>query len=366
MKKKQLKAVAGSAILVFFLVVGVRARVSFNQPSLSPDPLTPPYSSARFTPVSSSDFEPAYLELHRSGELERRGEQLWKIMESCRLCPRECGVNRLEGDRGFCQAPGTELVVASAVPHFGEERPLVGRGGSGTIFMSHCNLRCLFCQNYEISIVGRGQTQSIEDLAELMLQLQRIGCHNINIVTPTHYTPHVVKALDIAAARGLRLPLLWNTSGWERVEVISRLDGIVDIYLPDIKYFRSEEAGTYSSGAYSYPEMTRKAVPEMQRQVGTARPAEDGIIYRGLMIRHLVMPNNVSGSEEVMEWIAAELPLDTYVNIMAQYTPHYKAFELPRISRRVTYEEYYSVVEKARELGLSRLDIASLHWLQNR
>jgi putative pyruvate formate lyase activating enzyme len=200
----------------------------------------------------------------------------------------------------------------------------------------------------------------------MMLHLQSIGCHNINVVTPTHYSPHIVKALDIAAGRGLRLPVVWNTSGWERLEILKLLDGIVDIYLPDIKYYGSEEADTYSSGAHSYPELTRQAVLEMQRQVGTARPGDDGLIHRGLMIRHLVMPNDVGGSEQIMEWIAAELPHDTYVNVMAQYTPFYKAFELPRIARRITPEEYTRVVERARELGLTQLDVASLRWLPGR
>jgi putative pyruvate formate lyase activating enzyme len=197
-----------------------------------------------------------------------------------------------------------------------------------------------------------------------MLHLQRIGCHNINVVTPTHYSPHIVKALDIAAGRGLRLPVVYNTSGWERIEILGLLDGIVDIYLPDIKYHDGEEAATYSSGARNYPEVTREAILEMQRQVGTARPADDGLIYRGLMIRHLVMPNSVSGSVQIIEWIAAELPRDTYVNIMAQYTPHYKAFEHPAIARRVSVEEYSLVVEKAREVGLTQLDIQASRWLR--
>ena len=343
-KETVIKVAAGTVILVVFFVIGVWARVNGYEP---PAGESATHNGTDKAPPSAGDFEPAYLDLHRSGELARKAERLWQIMASCRLCPRQCLVNRLDGERGFCEAPGSALVTASANPHFGEERPLVGRGGSGTIFFSHCNLRCLFCQNYEISILGRGTEVSIEELAETMLHLQRIGCHNINVVTPTHYSPHIVKALDIAAGRGLRLPIVWNTSGWERMEILRLLDGIVDIYLPDIKYHDSEEAATYSSGARDYPEVTRKAVVEMQRQVGTARPAEDGMIYRGLMIRHLVMPGSVSGSEQIMEWIADELPHDTYVNIMAQYTPHYKAFEHPPIARRVTVEEYARVVAKA-------------------
>lgn len=362
-RKRILKVAGGSAILVLFFLIGAMARVERPTSAGSSEADVAPPGSPAAAPVSAVDFEPAYLDLHRSGELTRRARQLWRIMESCRLCPRRCGVDRLGGERGFCRAPGTTLVVASAFPHFGEERPLVGGGGSGTIFLSHCNLRCSFCQNHEISVLGRGAERSIEELADTMLHLQSIGCHNINFVTPTHYSPHIVKALDIAAGRGLRLPIVWNTSGWERLEIVEMLDGIVDIYLPDVKYHDGEVAATYSSGAKSYPELTRQAVLEMQRQVGTARPADDGIIYRGLMIRHLVMPDDVSGSERVMEWIASELPADTYVNIMAQYTPQYKAFEFPRIARRVTAEEYNRVVDHARELGLTRLDVASVRWL---
>ncbi|MFP4567250.1 MAG: radical SAM protein [Spirochaetaceae bacterium] len=357
-RKMVLRAVAGVGILMLFFIVGTGAHLHVKEPSAPPEA-----DDAGDVAVSVNDFEPAYLALHRSGELARRADRLWDMLEACRLCPRECGVNRLAGERGFCRAPGDELVVASVQPHFGEERPLVGRGGSGTIFFSHCNLRCLFCQNYQISIEGRGRTRSIEELAQMMLHLQRIGCHNINVVTPTHYSAHIVKALDIAAGRGLRLPVVWNTSGWERLEIVQLLDGIVDIYLPDIKYSEGGEAATYSSAAADYPETTRRAVLEMQRQVGTARPAEDGLIYRGLMIRHLVMPDSVGGSQQVMEWIAENLPADTYVNIMAQYTPQYKAFEHPRIARRVTTEEYTRVVDRARELGLTQLDVASRHRL---
>lgn len=362
-----LQLAAGGAILALFLLVGVMARVDRQSDPGSHAAASPREedrgSTPTVTPVSLDGFEPAYLELHRSGELARRAEQLWQIMEACHVCPRKCLVNRLAGERGFCGAPGTRLIIASAFRHYGEERPLVGRGGSGTIFFSNCNLRCRFCQNYEISILGRGNEKSIEELADMMLHLQSIGCQNINVVTPTHYTPHIVKALDIAAGRGLRLPVVWNTSGWERFEIVRMLDGVVDIYLPDVKYFDAEEAGTYSAGAASYPEVTRRAVLEMQRQVGTARPAEDGMIYRGLMIRHLVMPDDVGGSERVVEWIASQLPSDTYVNIMAQYTPRFQAFEFPRIARRVTSEEYGRVVDRARELGLTQLDVASVNWL---
>jgi putative pyruvate formate lyase activating enzyme len=309
------------------------------------------------------DFEPAYLRLHRTGELKKRAEKLWRVMESCQLCPRSCSVNRLIGRSGFCRAPGAKLVVSASHPHFGEEEPLVGRGGSGTIFLTHCNLRCVFCQNWEISQLGRGSKRDIDELAGMMLRLQGTGCHNINLVTPTHYSAHILKALDIAAGKGLRLPVVYNSSGWERLEILKVLDGIVDIYLPDIKYWDSEMSAKYSSGADNYPELTKDAILEMHGQVGVAKPARDGIMQRGLMVRHLVMPNNVGGSERVMEWIAANLPKDTYVNIMAQYNPLYKAYDYPEISRRITRKEYKKVVNRAKDLGLSNLDVQGFLWL---
>ena len=265
---------------------------------------------------------------------------------------------------GFCHSPGSTLVVAAFHPHFGEERPLVGTGGSGTIFITHCNLRCVFCQNWEISQRGIGAETAIDQLAAMMLRLQAIGCHNINFVTPTHYSAAILKALVIAAENGLRLPVVYNTSGWERLEVLEVLDGIVDIYLPDFKYWDSDMSAKYSSGAESYPEVTKAAILEMHRQVGVAKPPEDGIMQRGLMIRHLVMPNNVAGSVRIMEWIAEYLPKDTYVNIMAQYSPHFKAYDYPELSRRITREEYFKVVNKAQEVGLTNLDIQGYWWLQ--
>ena len=312
---------------------------------------------------TAPDFEPAYLKLHKSGELKKRAEKLWAIMESCRLCPRQCGASRLKGQRGYCHSPGTTLMVSSAHPHFGEERPLVGKGGSGTIFLTHCSLRCVFCQNWQISQKGQGSEVKIEDMAEMMLRLQKIGCHNINLVTPTHYSAHILKALDVAAGKGLQLPIVYNTSGWERMEILEVLDGIVDIYLPDFKYWDSNMSAKYSSGAKIYPDVARDAILEMSRQVGVAKPNKKGIMERGLMIRHLVMPNDIGGSEKVMEWIAEKLPKDTYVNIMAQYHPEHKAFSYPELSRRITRKEYKQVVSRAKELGLTNLDIQGLRWL---
>jgi putative pyruvate formate lyase activating enzyme len=308
------------------------------------------------------DFEPAYLALHRTGELARRGQGLWQRMERCSLCPRACGAQRFEGERGFCQGT-SQLVIASYHPHFGEERPLVGRGGSGTVFFSNCGLRCVFCINWQISQGGEGRTRSLDGLAEMMLRLQRMGCHNINVVTPTHYAAHIVVALDLAAAQGLRLPLVYNTCGWERLDVLRELDGVVDIYLPDFKYAEAAMASRYSSGADTYPEVTKAALLEMHRQVGVAKPAEDGLMYRGLMIRHLVMPNRVSGSRSVIDWIAANLPKDTYVNVMSQYRPMYRAFDYPEIARRLDRGEYKEVVDYAVQVGLTNLDVQGMPLL---
>lgn len=302
------------------------------------------------------NFQPTYLRLHRSGELKRRGDELWSIMESCRLCPRECQVNRLAGEGGFCRS-SSQLEISSYHPHFGEERPLVGTGGSGTIFLTNCGLRCVFCINWEISQGGMGEPRSTREMAEMMLHLQAMGCHNINLVTPTHYSPHIVLAVDMAAREGLRLPLVYNTCGWERLMILRRLDGIIDIYLPDFKYADSEMAAKYSSDADTYPEVTRLALLEMHRQVGVAKPASDGLMYRGLMIRHLVMPSRVGGTKEVIQWIARNLPKETYFNLMSQYTPMYKAFEYPEISRRITTEEYREAVRWVKEAGLTNLDL---------
>ena len=342
-----------------FLENTVKLYFTIGLPSLLLD-----YGKAEASVDAGSGFEPAYLKLHKTGELKERAEELWAIMKRCRLCPRRCGVNRHEGMRGVCQAPGTTLVISSSHPHFGEERPLVGKGGSGTIFLTHCNLRCVFCQNWEVAQLGIGSERNIDDFAEMMLTLQEIGCHNINLVTPTHYSAHILKAIDIAAERGLRLPIVYNTSGWERLEILKLLDGIVDIYLPDFKYWDSDMSSKYSSEAESYPEITSEAILEMHRQVGVAKPAKNGIMQRGLMIRHLVMPNKIGGSEKVMEWIAENLPKDTYVNIMAQYNPLYKAYDYPELSRRITKKEYIQVVKKANDMGLTNLDIQGYWWLK--
>jgi putative pyruvate formate lyase activating enzyme len=307
---------------------------------------------------NSAAFEPGYLKLHRSGELRVRAEILWEMMSPCRLCPRECEQDRLRGQKGdYCNAT-SRLQVSSYNPHFGEERPLVGRNGSGTIFFTNCALLCVFCINWEISQGGVGSNINIRRLANMMLELQRIGCHNINVVTPTHYAPHILFALNDAASRGLRLPVAYNTSGYERLEILHLLDGVIDIYLSDIKYFDSKIADRLSPGAETYPDMALRAVIEMNRQVGVADPlANGGILQRGLIIRHLVMPNNAGGTGELMRWIAANLPVNTYVNLMSQYTPYFKAHEYPEIARRITAAEYRDAIKAAREAGLTSLDI---------
>jgi putative pyruvate formate lyase activating enzyme len=306
--------------------------------------------------VNGYYFKPGYVNLHRSGELKERGEILWDILKDCRLCPRQCRVNRLAGETGFCKAT-SKLKVASFSPHFGEERTLVGVGGSGTIFLSHCNLGCVFCQNWDISHQGSGTEVEIADLAGMMLQLQEKGCQNINVVTPTHFLPHVALALDRAAGQGLRIPLVYNTCGWEKSDILVLLNGIVDIYLADFKYMDAGKSALYSSDASSYPEITRSALIEMNRQVGVALPAGNGLMYRGLMIRHLVMPGDASGSIEAMQWISGNLPLDTYVNIMIQYRPAYRASLFPEIDSYVSREIYLEVVQEARRCGLVNLDV---------
>jgi putative pyruvate formate lyase activating enzyme len=305
-------------------------------------------------------FEPAYTKLHKSGELRKRAEMLLESLKNCNLCPRECGVDRVSGELGVCRAP-FDVYISSAHPHFGEEPPLVGTNGSGTIFFTHCSLRCVFCINYEISHLGEGYKVSYEKLADAMLRLQKVmGCHNINLVTPTHYMPQILMALDIAASKGLSVPVVYNTSGWEKVEMLKYLDGVVDIYMPDFKYYDSEMSSKYSAGAGSYPEITKKAILEMHRQVGVLKVSPRGIAQRGLIIRHLVMPNNVSGSKDVMRWISQNLPEDTYINIMSQYMPVYKAKEYPEIGRRITYNEYYEVVDEVKRLGFTNLEIQGM------
>jgi putative pyruvate formate lyase activating enzyme len=234
--------------------------------------------------------------------------------------------------------------------------PLVGQGGSGTIFFSNCNLRCIFCQNWPISHEGEGKVIRDEDVADMMMKLQKMGCHNINLVTPTHVMPNILNATRIALSKGLNLPLVYNTSGYERIEILKMLDGIVDIYMPDLKYMDSDKAEKYSAGASDYPEVTKNAIVEMQRQVGELMIDGRGVALRGLIIRHLVMPNRVAGTEKFVQWVAETLPKSTYVNIMPQYRVEYKAFEHPEIARGITVQEFLEAMDWAEKYGLTNLD----------
>ena len=297
-------------------------------------------------------FTPSYLCLHEKGELKNRIQILNEFMGECRLCPRECRVNRLKGEVGYCRA-GSELEISSAFPHFGEEPPLVGSHGSGTIFLTHCNLRCIFCQNYDITHLGRGDTITISEMEKVMLRLQEVGCHNINFVTPTHYVPQIVASLPGAIEMGLRLPLVYNCSGYESIEVIRLLHDIVDIYMPDLKFMDGEYSAKFCN-APDYPDVIKRTLKEMHCQVGDLTFNSDGIAEKGLLIRHLVMPGEVASSEEVLRFIAEEISVKSYVNIMDQYRPEYLAHDHPEINRRTTHKEHLEAVRVARRCHLSR------------
>jgi len=296
--------------------------------------------------------EPSYLRLYESGELDERIEQLYGILESCELCPRKCRVNRLKGEKGVCKS-GKNLRVSNYGPHFGEEDPLVGTGGSGTIFLTNCNLHCVYCQNYEISQLECGEVKSESQVAGYMIALQRGGCHNINLVTPTHFAPQLVKATEYAIERGLKLPLVWNCGGYENVKIIELLSDIVDIYLPDIKYGESEPANKYSNAPDYFP-AAKEAVKEMYRQVGNLILDDQGIAQKGLLIRHLVLPNDLAGSAEVLKFIAEEISTGSYVNVMAQYKPAGIAHQYEELSRCLTREEFDRAIISANRLKLNR------------
>ena len=317
------------------------------------------YSAPLYGAKEEEGWRPAYAKLEEEGKFARKIEEAYSIFEDCHLCPRQCGVNRKKGEKGFCRAP-LKPVVFGAHPHFGEEVPLVGRYGSGTIFISNCNLRCIFCQNWPIAHEGKGEEVEDEDLAGMMLHLQETGCHNINLVTPTHVMPNILNATRIALKKGLRLPLVYNTSGYETLEITKLLDGIVDIYMPDMKYMDAEQAAKYSSGASDYPAVTKRAIMEMNRQVGVLKTDSNGIALRGVIIRHLVMPNRVAGTEKFVKWVGQNLPKSTYVNIMPQYRVEYKAYEYPKISRGITVSEFLEAIDWAKNAGLTNLDRKSV------
>ncbi len=315
-----------------------------------------PVSACKDMTKESSRPEPAYLKMEREGHLAKVESELWEIFRSCRLCPRKCGVNRINGDTGFCSSTA-RLKVASYGPHYGEERPLVGTGGSGTIFFSNCNLLCCFCQNWQINHRGDGDYITHSHLADMMLSLQRRGCHNINLVTPTHVVPHIVKALRLAIRKGLVSPLVYNNGGYDNPEVIRMLDGIVDIYLPDFKYQDGAQSAKYSSGATDYPAVAAAIIKEMHRQVGELRVEAKGIASRGLIIRHLVMPGNIAGTDRFVQWVAKELTPTTRVNLMAQYRPMHRAFDYPEIARPITPQEWEQARSWARTAGLIHSDL---------
>ncbi len=277
-------------------------------------------------------------------------EKLKELISPCRLCPRNCNVKRSDGEVGFCKVTDKPM-VSSFGPHFGEEPVLVGFGGSGTIFFTGCNLGCVFCQNYQISHLMEGEYITTEELADVMLYLQRKGCHNINLVTPTHQVTQIFEAVEIAKSKGLTVPIVYNCGGYESVEVLRELEGLVDIYMPDIKTFSREFATKYLK-APDYPEVVKEAVLEMQRQVGFLKVNEFGLAERGLIVRHLVMPNWTEDSKEILKWIVENLWRETYVNVMDQYFPYYKACEYPEICRRLTEEEFLEVYNYAKRLGL--------------
>jgi putative pyruvate formate lyase activating enzyme len=305
-------------------------------------------------PPEKKDFEPAYLRTFREGKFEEKITEAFRILEKCTLCPRNCEVNRLEGERGTCQA-GRLPEVSSYAPHFGEERPLVGFHGSGTIFMTHCNLRCLFCQNYSISHLGQGQEVSFEKLAKMMVELQRLGCHNINFVSPSHYAAQILKSIPIAVEKGLFVPLVYNTGGYDSLETLKLLDGVFDIYMPDFKYTKPEVAQEYSN-APDYPQKAKLALKEMQRQVGDLVLDGKGIALRGLLIRHLVLPRGLAGTKEAMHFLATEISKNVYVNIMDQYRPCGDIPPHSPLDRGITQEEYSEALEAAKKEGIARLD----------
>ena len=307
-------------------------------------------------------FQSAYLSLYDSGELQKRAARLTARLASCDICPRQCHVNRLAGEPGvFCHS-GKLPIVASYCAHHGEEPALSGSRGSGTIFSGNCNLRCMFCQNYQISQNWQRQKSnevSVEMLAEDMLYLQAQGCHNINLVSPSHFVPQIVQALLIAVPMGLKLPLVYNTNAYDSLETLTEMDGIVDIYLPDIKYASDEMAVKYSQ-APDYVRVNRAAIREIYRQVGDLQMDEQGVAVKGMIIRHLVLPNNLAGTGDILRFIAQEISPRTYISLMGQYFPAHNAHSIPELSRRLTQEEYDQAVEIASQLGLENTWVQEL------
>lgn len=299
-------------------------------------------------------FEPSYLSLLRSGELQRRVVEAHEHLAACDVCARVCRVNRLSGERGICRT-GERARVSSYGPHLGEEAPLRGWRGSGTIFFTRCNLHCQYCQNWDISQTDAGEEVEAEELAAIMLELQSYGCHNINLVSPSHVVPQILAALLIAAGAGLALPLVYNTGGYDSLEMLRLLDGVVDIYMPDMKYGDSAVARRYSL-VRDYVKVNQAAVREMHRQVGDLQLDERGLARRGLLVRHLVLPNQLAGTAQVVRFLAEEISKDTYLNLMDQYRPEYLASRYLPLNRRITPQEYRHALELAQKAGLHRFD----------
>lgn len=293
---------------------------------------------------------PAYLESYANGKLNRVMEATLGMLGSCCICPRKCKIDRLNNRKGFCRT-GLKAKVCSFMPHHGEEPAISGKRGSGTIFFSGCNMACVYCQNYEFSQLDEGKEAEDEELADFMLQLQELGCHNINLVTPTHVLPQILKALSLAIPKGLKIPLVYNTGGYECLKIIKLLEGIVDIYLPDMRYADKDMAMKYSAAA-DYPEFNQEALKEMHRQVGVAQLDNEGIIKRGVIIRHLVLPHNIAGTERIMQFIAQELSKDTYISLMSQYFPYYKTNQFPELTQRITHKEYAEAKAAMEKYGL--------------
>jgi len=310
--------------------------------------------------MTKNEKTAGYLHLQQSGELSKRIDKLTTILGECTLCPRACKVNRIEGEKGFCRT-GKNAVVASYSAHFGEESCLVGASGSGTIFFSNCNLGCVFCQNFSISHQGEGIEVDSGQLAAIMVSLQKQGCHNINLVTPSHVVPQIAAALPAAIDKGLTLPLVYNSSGYDSVDTLRLLDGIIDIYMPDFKFWSSASAKRFAN-APDYPDKARKAISEMHRQVGALQTDHNGIAVKGLLVRHLVMPGGLAETEEIMHFLAS-LSEQTYVNVMEQYRPLYKAGKFPPIDKPLSHEEYEQAVGLARQAGLKRLEQNGLLYL---
>jgi putative pyruvate formate lyase activating enzyme len=320
--------------------------------------IQPKTENGKWFLCNREDFIPAYLKSYDKGILERKVDKALKILENCEVCPRRCNVNRVKNKLGICRI-GRYAKVSSFFPHFGEEDCLRGWNGSGTIFFSFCNLKCVFCQNFEISWIGEGIEVGPKEIAEMMIILQEKGCHNINLVTPEHVVPQILEAIPFAIEMGLNLPIVYNTSSYDSIESLKLMEGIVDIYMPDFKFFTPKLAKFYLT-AEDYPKVAMAAIKEMHSQVGELKFDENGLALRGVLLRHLVMPGFLNETKKIMKWVANEISKDTYVNLMDQYYPAGMVLKQPekykKIARRITREEFNKAVEIARRFGLHRFD----------